>query len=515
MDGDGRAGADARAVMRDGCATVRRLETRAMKRSACAEVERTRRRARARRDVWDTFARAESRLAETRLGRNGTVADVHERASRIAYIPSETTTTVGGGPRDGVWVKITKRARARSLKATAAKNKSYDGSRDLLKQTSAECGDEANECDACDAGGADGELNERIDADDGSVRRRRRTASARRRRRRRRRSVAPGISRARAASTDDAFCDALAHHSVRRARSNDATNHRLAARVDVRRLANFIRPTSVASHRRLRVEQRLEQIVQIVRAHPSTVREPPEPGSTRKSSPEPAARKSTRARPSASHRLFSQRSLNIPYKTRTVVSKHLSKHSLRVFSREILPILIPVRAARASREILRRAAAAAVPVPTPRRTSRRRSRRRARRSLSPTRRAQFLIRRTDLLKPRLGRRLLGAVGVSVRVPLQRLPAVRALEFIRRARRRHAEQDVRIVRRRRRRARATGDSRAVVSLIPRPGPRRANRRHPRRPRRDRDVHARASRRARRGRDRPARRARERASHRVVE
>ena len=34
-----------------------------MKRSACAEVERTRRRARARRDVWDTFARAESRLA--------------------------------------------------------------------------------------------------------------------------------------------------------------------------------------------------------------------------------------------------------------------------------------------------------------------------------------------------------------------------------------------------------------------------------------------------------------------
>lgn len=111
MDGDGRAGADARAVMRDGCATVRRLETRAMKRSACAEVERTRRRARARRDVWDTFARAESRLAETRLGRNGTVADVHERASRIAYIPSETT-IVGGGPRDGVWVKITKRARA-------------------------------------------------------------------------------------------------------------------------------------------------------------------------------------------------------------------------------------------------------------------------------------------------------------------------------------------------------------------------------------------------------------------
>ncbi len=77
--------------MRDGCATVRRSETRAMKRSACAEVERTRRRARARRDVWDTFARAESRLAETRLGRNGTVADVHERASRIAYIPSETT----------------------------------------------------------------------------------------------------------------------------------------------------------------------------------------------------------------------------------------------------------------------------------------------------------------------------------------------------------------------------------------------------------------------------------------
>ena len=91
MDGDGRAGADARAVMRDGCATVRRSETRAMKRSACAEVERTRRRARARRDVWDTFARAESRLAETRLGRNGTVADVHERASRIAYILSETT----------------------------------------------------------------------------------------------------------------------------------------------------------------------------------------------------------------------------------------------------------------------------------------------------------------------------------------------------------------------------------------------------------------------------------------
>ena len=181
-----------------------------------------------------TLSRAPSRGSPRRVS-VGTVPSLTStnahRASRTFLV--KLLSTVDGGPRDGVWVKITKRASARSLKATAAKNKSYDGSRDLLKQTSAECGDEANECDACDAGGADGELNERIDADDGSVRRRRRTASARRRRRRRRRSVAPGISRARAASTDDAFCDALAHHSVRRARSNDATNHRLAARVDV------------------------------------------------------------------------------------------------------------------------------------------------------------------------------------------------------------------------------------------------------------------------------------------
>ena len=79
---------------------------------------------RARDAMWDTFARAESRLAETRLGRNGTVADVHERASRIAYILVKLLSTVGGGPRDGVWVKITKRASAAPLKATAAKNKS-------------------------------------------------------------------------------------------------------------------------------------------------------------------------------------------------------------------------------------------------------------------------------------------------------------------------------------------------------------------------------------------------------
>ena len=271
LDGDGRAGADARAVMRDGCATVRRSETRAMKRSACAEVERTRRRARAD-AMWDT-SRAESRLAESALGRNGTVADVHERASRIAYILVKLLSTVGGGPRDGVWVKITKRAAG--PQATAAKNKSYDGSRDLLKQTSAECGDEANECDACDAGGADGELDERIDADDGSA-----AAAANR---------APvdvedeDVDRWRQGSpvpvpprpTTRSVTLSLTIPFGARVR----TTRRITVSRDARRrLANFIRPTSVASHRRLRVEQRLEQIVQIVRAHPSTVREPPNPG---------------------------------------------------------------------------------------------------------------------------------------------------------------------------------------------------------------------------------------------
>ena len=58
MEGDECVDADARAVLCDGCATVRRVETRAMKRFACAEVERTRRRARARRDVlWALPAR--------------------------------------------------------------------------------------------------------------------------------------------------------------------------------------------------------------------------------------------------------------------------------------------------------------------------------------------------------------------------------------------------------------------------------------------------------------------------
>lgn len=41
--------------------------------------------------------------------------------------------TVGGAPRDGAWVKITSARGGCSLEATAAENKSYDGSRDLLK----------------------------------------------------------------------------------------------------------------------------------------------------------------------------------------------------------------------------------------------------------------------------------------------------------------------------------------------------------------------------------------------
>ena len=93
MVGDECVDADARAVLCDGCATVRRVKTHALERFACAEVERTRRRARARRDVlWALPERAgcvERGYSFTRnFVREMTAAVVD---GRISCISCETT----------------------------------------------------------------------------------------------------------------------------------------------------------------------------------------------------------------------------------------------------------------------------------------------------------------------------------------------------------------------------------------------------------------------------------------